>query len=74
MHLYITHHAPDGERRLRTRHMAPSFLPWHRKLLLEPERALRRVGPRIVVRHERLPPWDVTPAELEDMSRIYRYE
>jgi tyrosinase len=28
---------------------------------------------RIVARHERLPPWDVTPDELEDVSAIYRY-
>ena len=28
---------------------------------------------RIVARHERLPPWDVTPDDLEDVSRIYRY-
>ncbi|TXS53125.1 tyrosinase family protein, partial [Streptomyces sp. uw30] len=28
---------------------------------------------RIVARHERLPPWDVTPDELEDVSKIYRY-
>lgn len=28
---------------------------------------------RIVARHDRLPPWDVTPDELEDVSGIYRY-
>ncbi|WP_405582918.1 tyrosinase family protein [Streptomyces sp. NBC_01092] len=28
---------------------------------------------RIVARHERLPPWDLTPDELEDVSKIYRY-
>lgn len=28
---------------------------------------------RIVARHERLPPWDVTPDDLEDVSGIYRY-
>ncbi|MFE0133922.1 tyrosinase family protein [Streptomyces sp. NPDC059037] len=28
---------------------------------------------RIVARHELLPPWDVTPDELDDMSKIYRY-
>ncbi|CAL9522898.1 Tyrosinase [Streptomyces sp. enrichment culture] len=28
---------------------------------------------RIVARQEKLPPWDVTPAALEDHSRIYRY-
>lgn len=28
---------------------------------------------RIVARHEEMPPWRVTPDELEDHSRIYRY-
>ncbi|WP_372337751.1 hypothetical protein [Streptomyces sp. MK5] len=28
---------------------------------------------RTTTRHQKLPPWDVTPDELEDMSRIYRY-
>jgi tyrosinase len=28
---------------------------------------------RVVARQEKLPPWDVTPGELEDHSRIYRY-
>ncbi|NUP24766.1 MAG: tyrosinase family protein [Streptomyces sp.] len=28
---------------------------------------------RIVSRHEPMPPWDVTPDELEDLSGIYRY-
>jgi tyrosinase len=28
---------------------------------------------RVVARHEKLPPWDVTPDALEDVSRIYRY-
>lgn len=28
---------------------------------------------RIVARHQKLPPWDVTPDELEDVGRIYRY-
>lgn len=55
VHIHITHNAPDGEHRLRTAHMAPSFLPWHRKLLLELERALRRVDPSVTV-----PYWDWT--------------
>ncbi|MEV6179066.1 tyrosinase family protein [Streptomyces sp. NPDC052015] len=29
---------------------------------------------QVVARHERMPPWDVTPEELEDHSRIYRYK
>jgi tyrosinase len=28
---------------------------------------------RVVARHEKLPPWDVTPDQLEDHGRIYRY-
>ncbi|GAA4907257.1 tyrosinase family protein [Streptomyces coeruleoprunus] len=28
---------------------------------------------RVVSRHERMPPWDVTPAQLADHSRLYRY-
>jgi tyrosinase len=28
---------------------------------------------RVVARHQKMPPWDVTPAQLEDQSRIYRY-
>ena len=28
---------------------------------------------RIVARHERMPPWNVTPDSLESHERIYRY-
>ncbi|MEU6478851.1 tyrosinase family protein [Streptomyces sp. NPDC047017] len=28
---------------------------------------------RIVARHEKLPPWDITPDRLENVDRIYRY-
>jgi tyrosinase len=28
---------------------------------------------RIVARHQKLPPWDVTSGELEDVGRIHRY-
>jgi tyrosinase len=28
---------------------------------------------RVVARHEKLPPWGVTPDQLEDVSGIYRY-
>ena len=53
--MHITYNTPDGERGLRTAHMAPSFLPWHRKFLLELERALRRVDASVTV-----PYWDWT--------------
>ncbi|OII60396.1 tyrosinase [Streptomyces sp. CC53] len=29
---------------------------------------------RVVARDEPMPPWDVTPAQLEDHSRLYRYD
>jgi tyrosinase len=28
---------------------------------------------RIVARHEKMPPWGVTPEAMEDHSHIYRY-
>ncbi|GAA3233796.1 hypothetical protein GCM10020256_50180 [Streptomyces thermocoprophilus] len=28
---------------------------------------------RVIARHQTMPPWDVTPASLEDVSGIYRY-
>lgn len=28
---------------------------------------------RIVARQQKMPPWDVTPEQLEDVSAIYRY-
>ncbi|MFD3535053.1 tyrosinase family protein [Streptomyces sp. NPDC058664] len=52
---HIDYYTSDGEGRLRVAHMAPSFLPWHRKFLLEFERALRRVDPTVTV-----PYWDWT--------------
>ncbi|MEU3981352.1 tyrosinase family protein [Streptomyces sp. NPDC026672] len=45
----------DGDKGLRAAHMAPSFLPWHRRFVLELERALRRVDPSVTV-----PYWDWT--------------
>ncbi|CAL9568727.1 tyrosinase family protein [Streptomyces sp. NPDC090994] len=53
--LHIDFYVSDGENRLRTAHMAPSFLPWHRKFVLELERALRRVDASVSV-----PYWDWT--------------
>jgi tyrosinase len=52
---HITYFAADGESGLRTAHMAPSFLPWHRRLLLDMEDALRRVDSSVT-----LPYWDWT--------------
>ncbi|MFF9620145.1 tyrosinase family protein [Streptomyces griseosporeus] len=52
---HIEFYTSDGENGLRTAHMAPSFLPWHRKFLLELERALRRVDDSVTV-----PYWDWT--------------
>ncbi|MGW5674604.1 tyrosinase family protein [Streptomyces sp. NPDC003860] len=48
---YVT----DGERRPRAAHMTPSFFPWHRRYLLEFERALQEVDERVTV-----PYWDWT--------------
>ncbi|MEU9383188.1 tyrosinase family protein, partial [Streptomyces sp. NPDC048279] len=51
----IDHYTAGGERGPSTAHMAPSFLPWHRRFLLERERALRRVDGSVTV-----PYWDWT--------------
>ncbi|MCX4575054.1 tyrosinase family protein [Streptomyces sp. NBC_01571] len=53
--MHIDHYVADGDRGLRTAHMAPSFLPWHRRFLLDLERALRRVDSGVSV-----PYWDWT--------------
>ncbi|MEV5382215.1 tyrosinase family protein [Streptomyces sp. NPDC052721] len=53
--MHMDYYTPDGEDGLRTAHMAPSFLPWHRRFLLELERALRRVDSSVTV-----PYWDWT--------------
>ncbi|WP_328312203.1 tyrosinase family protein [Streptomyces sp. NBC_00442] len=52
---HIDFYVTDGDRGLRVAHMAPSFLPWHRRFLLEFERALQKVNPRVTV-----PYWDWT--------------
>ncbi|WP_274561584.1 tyrosinase family protein [Streptomyces spiramyceticus] len=48
---YVT----DAEERQRAAHMTPSFFPWHRKFLLEFERALQAVDSGVSV-----PYWDWT--------------
>ncbi|GLF94361.1 tyrosinase family protein [Streptomyces yaizuensis] len=48
---YVT----DAEARPRPAHMTPSFFPWHRRYLLEFERALQRIDPSVTV-----PYWDWT--------------
>ncbi|MEV8548761.1 tyrosinase family protein [Streptomyces glaucescens] len=53
--MHVEYYVADGERGLRTAHMAPSFLPWHRKFLLELEKALRRIDDAVSV-----PYWDWT--------------
>ncbi|MEV0171927.1 tyrosinase family protein [Streptomyces sp. NPDC050803] len=53
--MHIEYYVSDGEGGLRTAHMAPSFLPWHRQFLLDLERALRRVDSSVTV-----PYWDWT--------------
>ncbi|MFJ9536275.1 tyrosinase family protein [Streptomyces sp. NPDC101225] len=53
--LHIAFYTADGDRGLRAAHMAPSFLPWHRRFLLDLERALQRVDPSVTV-----PYWDWT--------------
>ncbi|MEU0943957.1 tyrosinase family protein [Streptomyces canus] len=53
--MHIDFYVSDGEDGLRTAHMSPSFLPWHRRFLLELERALRRIDSSVTV-----PYWDWT--------------
>ncbi|WP_069771022.1 tyrosinase family protein [Streptomyces sp. LUP30] len=53
--MHIDHYVSDGDGGLRSAHMAPSFLPWHRRFLLDLEAALRRVDPSVTV-----PYWDWT--------------
>ncbi|MEU6124519.1 tyrosinase family protein [Streptomyces sp. NPDC047123] len=53
--MHIDFYVSDGERSLRVAHMAPSFFPWHRRFLLEFERALQRIDSGVSV-----PYWDWT--------------
>ncbi|GAA3379108.1 tyrosinase family protein [Streptomyces sannanensis] len=53
--LHIDFYVADGDGGLRVAHMTPSFLPWHRKYLLEFERALQSVDPAVSI-----PYWDWT--------------
>src|SRR3954462_3479508 len=52
---HIAYFVSDGEKGLRTAHMAPSFLPWHRRFLLDLEAALQRLDSSVTV-----PYWDWT--------------
>ncbi|WP_299539347.1 tyrosinase family protein [uncultured Streptomyces sp.] len=54
---YVT----DGEDRPRAAHMTPSFFPWHRRYLLEFEKALREVDGSVTV-----PYWDWTRDRAPD--------
>ncbi|MBK3642847.1 MULTISPECIES: tyrosinase family protein [Streptomyces] len=53
--MHIDYYTSDGEEGLRAAHMAPSFLPWHRRFLLDLEKALRKVDSSVSV-----PYWDWT--------------
>ncbi|MFI6881076.1 tyrosinase family protein [Streptomyces sp. NPDC050400] len=52
---HIDFYVGDGDGALRVAHMTPSFFPWHRKFLLEFERALQKKDPGVTV-----PYWDWT--------------
>ena len=53
--LHIAHFVGDGDRGLRAAHMTPSFLPWHRRFLIQFEQQLQAVDPSVA-----LPYWDWT--------------
>jgi tyrosinase len=53
--MHSQYYLSDAEGGVRAGHMAPSFLPWHRRYLLEFERALQQVDPKVTV-----PYWDWT--------------
>ncbi|MFI6687274.1 tyrosinase family protein [Streptomyces sp. NPDC050485] len=52
---HIDFYVSDGDGGLRVAHMTPSFLPWHRQFLLQFERSLQQINPRVTV-----PYWDWT--------------
>ncbi|WP_405983473.1 tyrosinase family protein [Streptomyces sp. NBC_00872] len=52
---HIEFYVTDAEDGPRAAHMTPSFFPWHRRFLLEFERALQRVDAKVTV-----PYWDWT--------------
>ncbi|MHB9861623.1 tyrosinase family protein [Streptomyces sp. YIM S03343] len=53
--MHLEYYTSDGEDGLRTAHMTPSFLPWHRRFILDLERALQRVDASVT-----MPYWDWT--------------
>ncbi|MFJ8823641.1 tyrosinase family protein [Streptomyces sp. NPDC102467] len=60
---HIEFYTGDGDGGLRVAHMAPSFFPWHRKFLLEFEKALQQTDPGVTV-----PYWDWTVARTPAAS------
>ncbi|WP_327232837.1 tyrosinase family protein [Streptomyces sp. NBC_01317] len=53
--LHTRYYVSDAEGGVRAGHMAPSFLPWHRRYLLDFERALRTIDATVTI-----PYWDWT--------------
>ncbi|MFF2504087.1 tyrosinase family protein [Streptomyces sp. NPDC058067] len=53
--MHVEFYVGDGSGGHPVAHMAPTFMPWHRRFLLEFERALQRIDPGVSV-----PYWDWT--------------
>ncbi|QIQ01136.1 tyrosinase family protein [Streptomyces liangshanensis] len=53
--LHSRYYVSDAEGGVRAGHMAPSFLPWHRRYLLDFERELRKIDATVTI-----PYWDWT--------------